>query len=63
LPAGTDKATVGPFDRCGVWAVAADAPNAPPVEEFAVNLMSPAESDLRPPPGCRRRRRPPTRAC
>jgi hypothetical protein len=51
LPAGTAKATVGPFDKVGVWEVVADAPNAAPVERYAVNLMSKAESDLRPPEG------------
>ncbi len=51
LPPGGSKVTVGPFDRCGVWAVAPDAPGAAPVAEFAVNLMSKAESDLRPPEG------------
>ncbi len=50
LPAGGGKMTVGPFDRCGVWSVAPDGPGAP-IEEFAVNLMSPAESDVRPPEG------------
>jgi hypothetical protein len=50
LPAGVSKATVGPFDRCGVWAVVADGK---PAEEFAVNLMSKAESDLRPADGLR----------
>ncbi len=51
LPAGGSKATLGPFDRCGVWAVVPDTPNAAPVEEYAVNLMNKAESDLRPPEG------------
>ena len=51
LPAGGGKVTVGPFDKCGVWAVAPDAPDAPPLEEFAVNLMNKDESDLRPPEG------------
>ncbi|MBX9583071.1 MAG: BatA and WFA domain-containing protein [Gemmataceae bacterium] len=45
LPAGAAKATAGPFDRCGVWAVTADGK---PIEEVAVNLMNRAESDLRP---------------
>jgi hypothetical protein len=48
LPPGGSKAAVGPFDRCGVWAVVPDAPGAAPVAEFAVNLMSKTESDLRP---------------
>ncbi len=47
LPAGPTTTTVGPFDACGVWAVVPPTPNAAPVEEFAVNLMSKAESDLR----------------
>lgn len=47
LPAGPTKTTVGPFDACGVWAVVPTAANAAPVEEFAVNLMNKAESDLR----------------
>jgi hypothetical protein len=51
LPAGGGKAAVGPFDRCGVWAVVPDAPDAAPIDEFAVNLMSKAESDLRAPEG------------
>ncbi|MBN9121656.1 MAG: hypothetical protein J0I06_21340 [Planctomycetes bacterium] len=50
LPVG-GKVTVGPFDKVGVWSVAPDAPGAPPLDEFAVNLMSPAESDARPPEG------------
>jgi hypothetical protein len=51
LPPGGSRVTVGPFDRCGVWAVKPDAPDAAPVAEFAVNLMNKAESDLRPPEG------------
>lgn len=51
LPAGGAKTTIGPFDTCGVWAVVPDAPGAAPVDEFAVNLTNPAESDLRPPAG------------
>jgi hypothetical protein len=51
LPLGGTRVTVGPFDRCGVWAVLPEAPGAAPVAEFAVNLMSKAESDLRPPEG------------
>jgi von Willebrand factor type A domain/Aerotolerance regulator N-terminal len=51
LPAGGSKVTVGPFDRCGVWSVVPNAPDAAPVETFAVNLMNGAESDLRPPDG------------
>lgn len=51
LPSGGTKTTVGPLDRCGVWTVMPDTAGAAPVEEFAVNLMSKAESDLRPPEG------------
>jgi hypothetical protein len=51
LPDGGGRVTVGPFDQCGVWAVVPDAPNAAPIEEFAVNLMNKAESDLRAPEG------------
>ena len=51
LSAGGAKATIGPLDQCGVWRVQADAKDAVPVAEFAVNLMNKAESDLRPPEG------------
>ena len=51
LPAGSTKTTIGPLDQCGVWAVLPDAEAAVPIEEFAVNLMNKAESDLRPPEG------------
>jgi hypothetical protein len=51
LPAGGTKTTIGPLDQCGVWAVLPDVQGAAPVEEFAVNLMNKAESDLRPPEG------------
>ena len=46
LPAGGTKTTLGPFDRVGVWSVA--PVGGQPIELFAVNLMSKAESDLRP---------------
>lgn len=49
LPRGGVKATIGPLDQCGVWSVVPEAAGAAPVEEFAVNLMNKAESDLRPP--------------
>ncbi len=49
LPGG-GKATIGPFDQCGVWTVAAEGTGTA-VEEFAVNVMNKAESDLRPPEG------------
>ena len=51
LPEGGGKVTVGPFDKCGVWSVVPDSAGAPPLDEFAVNLMNKAESDLRPPEG------------
>ena len=51
LPAGGGRVTIGPLDKCGVWAVVPDTPDAPPLEEYAVNLMNKAESDLRPPDG------------
>src|SRR5262249_47296143 len=50
-PAGAAKATVGPLDQVGVWAVVPEGPDAPPVQEIACNLASAAESDLRPPEG------------
>ena len=43
--------TIGPFDKCGVWAVAPEGEKKTPIDEYAVNLMSKAESDLRPPEG------------
>jgi hypothetical protein len=51
LPPGGTKTTIGPFDRCGLWSVVPDAPNAEPVMKYAVNLASKAESDPRPPEG------------
>jgi hypothetical protein len=51
LPTGGGRVTVGPFDKVGVWSVAYEGKDGPPAEEFAVNLMSPAESDARPPDG------------
>ncbi|HEY1380544.1 MAG TPA: BatA and WFA domain-containing protein [Gemmataceae bacterium] len=51
LPAGVTKATVGPLDRVGVWAVIPEGPDAVPVQEIACNLANAAESDLRPPEG------------
>ncbi len=48
LPGG--KTTIGPFDQCGVWSMAPDGAAAP-IEEFAVNVMNKAESDLRPQEG------------
>lgn len=46
LPGG-GPASVGPFDRAGVWTVA-PAGGGAAVQEIAVNLMNSAESDLRP---------------
>ncbi|HUR54560.1 MAG TPA: BatA and WFA domain-containing protein [Gemmataceae bacterium] len=51
LPSGGGKVTIGPFDKCGVWAVAPEGEKKMPIDEYAVNLMSRAESDLRPPEG------------
>jgi hypothetical protein len=51
LPSGGGKVTIGPFDKVGVWSVVPEGKDGPAVEEFAVNLMSPAESDARPPEG------------
>jgi hypothetical protein len=50
LPDGGGKLALGPFDKCGVWSVVSDSPGTPQ-EEFAVNLMNKAESDVRPPEG------------
>jgi hypothetical protein len=50
LPTGAARTTIGPLDRCGVWSVITSTkPDAKPMEEIACNLMSQAESDLRPP--------------
>ena len=48
LPTGVLTATVGPLDKCGVWAVV-PAGGGDPVQEIACNLASRAESDIRPP--------------
>jgi hypothetical protein len=48
LPTGVLTATVGPLDRCGVWAVV-PAGGGEPVQEIACNLANRAESDIRPP--------------
>ena len=48
LPDGGGLITIGPFDKCGIWSVVSNSPGSPPVAEFAVNMMSGAESDLRP---------------
>ncbi len=49
LPPGVKRTTVGPLDQCGVWAVVANTPEAPPIQEIACNLSNRDESDLRPP--------------
>lgn len=55
LPAGVARTHVGPLDHCGVWAVGPEATDAktdkpaPALTEFACNLGSAEESDLRPP--------------
>jgi hypothetical protein len=49
LPPGVKRATVGPLDQCGVWAVVLQTPGAMPAAEIACNLANRAESDLRPP--------------
>ena len=58
LPASATKAVIGPLDECGVWQVttrvketsASPGPNSgEPIIEFACNLASRAESDLRVP--------------
>lgn len=47
LPDGGGKATIGPLDQCGIWKIAATN-DASPVREFACNLSSRNESDIRP---------------
>ncbi len=54
LPTGMAQVAVGPFDRCGIWSIAAPAsgnspthPVEPAVLEIACNLASRVESDLR----------------
>jgi hypothetical protein len=51
LPGGVTKTTIGPLDRCGIWSIAAQRPDAdhPAPLEIACNLASRSESDLRPP--------------
>jgi hypothetical protein len=51
LPVGGGKLTFGPFDQCGVWSIVPQSANPEPIAEYAVNLMSKSESDLRPPEG------------
>jgi hypothetical protein len=49
LPPGVKRTTIGPLDRCGVWAVVLAPAGASPVQEIACNLANRAESDLRTP--------------
>ena len=49
LPPGVKKTTVGPLDKCGVWSIVPDKPEAAPIQEIACNLANRDESDLRPP--------------
>jgi hypothetical protein len=57
LPEGATKVSLGPLDEVGVWrveqsvanAAASDATKPTVVHEFACNLASAVESDLRPP--------------
>jgi hypothetical protein len=45
LAQGVERLTVGPFDQCGLWRIAAE-PQGQPVKVIAVNLGSSRESDL-----------------
>jgi hypothetical protein len=49
LPPNVARATIGPFDRCGVWSIVRAGRLDEPIEEIACNLTNSAESDLRPP--------------
>jgi len=56
LPILRERITIGPLDQCGLWAVLpavpeTDSSEASPVPllEFACNLASPRESEIRPP--------------
>ena len=58
LPASATKAAIGPLDECGVWQVttrvketsaSSGTTSGEPIIEFACNLASRAESDLRVP--------------
>lgn len=49
LPPNVARTTVGPLDRCGVWSIVADTPEAAPIQEIACNLANREESDIRPP--------------
>jgi von Willebrand factor type A domain/Aerotolerance regulator N-terminal len=53
LPGDVRRASVGPLDRCGVWAVATVKPDDehPAPLQIACNLASRAESDVRVPEG------------
>jgi hypothetical protein len=50
LPGGTTRATIGPLDQSGVWSLVRTREGAPEAE-FACNIASRTESDLRPPNG------------
>jgi hypothetical protein len=50
LPRSAARATIGPLDEVGVWSLVR-GPESAPEAEFACNLASPSESDLRPPAG------------
>jgi hypothetical protein len=50
LPSAASRFTIGPLDQAGIWSVAdAGAPETPPVQRFACNVMSRTGSDLRAP--------------
>ncbi len=56
LPAGVTVATIGPLDQCGIWSIEPEGDgegprpdeNRPKNLQFACNLASARESDLRP---------------
>ena len=50
LPEGSGKATIGPLDECGVWSLVR-GDQVIPETEYACNLASGIESELRPPSG------------
>ena len=51
LPSGTEKISIGPLDEVGLWTIAgpqsAGENASPPIRQFACNLGSRRESDLR----------------
>jgi hypothetical protein len=53
LPAGVQKATIGPFDQAGIWSISKPVTNEDespqPVVQLACNIANRWESDLRPP--------------